>query len=260
MLLLYDDIVKNLLKPLQEAGTIGDGINTKFDDRKVRLHRYRIAEHYLILDLGPTWYQQWKNDGERLISPEAVDSLKKTGIAVYNDQFAYFARPLGVAIVPVTLEGHAYIGLRERGDSSGVLSFPAGWMEFQEDISRLSYISLGIADTSIGEDIVRELGEYGLTRDNVLSTRLVGLAAHPLRMDGDLVFLTKTNVSDSYFESNEWRERRTEQEHSRLFKLANSEEVFRLSRFGLIGNEHFEILYSSRLGLESLYQEMREKE
>ena len=88
----------------------------------------------------------------------------------------------------------------------------------------------------------------------------MGLAAHPLRMDGDLVFLTKTNVSDSYFESNEWRERRTEQEHSRLFKLANSEEVFRLSRFGLIGNEHFEILYSSRLGLESLYQEMREKE
>ncbi len=257
----FDDIVENLLRPLQRSGTIGNGIencvNSGFDDRKVRLHDYRIEEHSLILQLGPTWYQQWKNDCERLTSPEAVDSIKKAGATVHSDQFAYFARPLGVAIVPITLEGHAYIGLREKVDCSGVLSFPSGWLSFQEDISRL-HIWSDIADISTGEDIIRELGEYGLTQNNVLSTRLGGLAAHPLRMDGDLVFLTQTNVPDSYFESDKWKEKRTEQEHSRLFKLANPEEVFRLAKFGLIGNEYFEILYSSRLGLEALYQEMNQ--
>lgn len=240
----FDDVVEGLLRPLQQAGTIGDGVNSNFDDTKVRLHDYRIDRNELVLQLGPTWYQQWKRNCEN--SEFLVESLKRQGIMQYDDQFAYFSRPLGVAIVPVTLEGHAYIGLRKGVDCSGVLSFPAGWMKFYEDIT----------DVNTTEDVFRELGEFGILESNVLSIKLVGLATHPIRMDGDLVFLAHTNVPDSYFESEEWKEKRTEKEHSRLFALKTAEEVLRLARFGMLGNESFEVLHSSRLGLEALYREM----
>ena len=54
--------VENVLNPMIERGEIGDGISTRFDDRKMRLSHTSIRGGILEIGFGATHYKSFEAD------------------------------------------------------------------------------------------------------------------------------------------------------------------------------------------------------
>ena len=247
----FNSFYNEVILPQIESGKLGDGIKTKFDDRKVRLDDsgvvpvYTLVNEVFRLKVGPTDYMRFKEDSKR--SDEENLALMLRGVQENGKPWKYFAKPLGVAVLPVTKDGHVYIGERLGNvDRPGLLCSVAGQMTFNEDVNKIS----ALADEQ--KELKEEFGiEMKLDSEN---TRFAGISAFPKLGDADVVLAVKTDVPDAYFDSGDWMKKVSEREHKSLVPIKRKDDAEILLNEGRLpnGSRKYEMIYSTRLGLEYL--------
>jgi 8-oxo-dGTP pyrophosphatase MutT (NUDIX family) len=237
-----------VINPQIRAGTIADGTRPgDHDDRKIRWSGAGVAgfwsrsQDLLTLEVGPTSYPRYRLDLAR--SPLEIFKLMARGLETYQDPYAYFARGVGVAVVPLTPDGTVYIGERSaQVDLTGVLNFVAGWATFSPNVEEINFYA----------DAQRELWEevgVAMTLDGS-NTRFIGISGNPMTGEADLVFVVQTEMPDRHFQSGQW------EEHSRWVCIRNKSEAENLLEQGILPGEKEprSLMFSSRLGLEYLVQ------
>jgi hypothetical protein len=235
-----------VINPQIRQGLLTDGTHSEdYDDRKVRWSGPGVAgfwsrqQDLFILEVGPTSYPHCRLDLHR--SPSEALKLMLRGLTRYQDPYAYFARGIGVAVVPLTLEGHVYIGRRSTSpDYTGVLNFVAGWATFSPQVQEINFY----------QDAQRELWEevnVAMTLDDT-NTQFVGISGNPITGEVDLVFVVQTEMPDRHFESGSWAE------HSGWVRIRSKAEAEALLEQGRLPGSHefCSLMFSSRLGLEYL--------
>lgn len=242
----FQAYLEGVIHPEIRKGLLCDGAEPgSYDERKVRWSGAGVAGFWsgsqdtLTLEVGPTSYPRYRLDFTR--SPLESLKLMLRGLTTYQDPYAYFARAVGVAVVPVTTEGHVYIGRRlNSSDYTGALNFVAGWATFSPTVQEINFY----------QDAQRELEEevkVAMTL-NETNTRFIGISGNPITGEVDLVFVVQTEMSDRHFISGEW------EEHSRLVGIRNKAEAEALLEQGRLPGEQepCRLMFSSRLGLEYL--------
>ena len=244
----FQAYLEAVINPQIRRGLLSDGTEPgSYDDRKVRWSGAGVAGFWsrtqdtLTLEVGPTTYPRCRLD----ITRSPLDSLKLMlrGLTTDQDPYAYFARGVGVAVVPVTAEGNVYIGKRvNSSDHTGVLNFVAGWATFSPTVQEINFY----------QDAQRELEEevkVAMTLNNT-NTRLIGISGNPFTGEVDLVFVVQTEKPDRHFQSGDW------EEHSNLIGIRRQVEAEALLERGLLPGEQepCTLMFSSRLGLEYLVQ------
>jgi hypothetical protein len=237
------------IDPQIRMGLLSDGTQPgSYDDRKVRWSGAGVAGFWsrsqdtFTLEVGPTSYPRCRLDLTRS-SLEAL-KLMMRGLTTYQDPYAYFARGVGVAVVPLTADGNVYIGRRSTSsDYTGVLNFVAGWATFSPTVQDINFY----------QDAQRELCEevnVAMTLNDT-NTRFIGISGNPLTGEVDLVFVVQTEMPDRHFQSGQW------EEHSCLVRIRNKAEAEALLEHGLLPGEQepCALMFSSRLGLEYLVQQ-----
>ena len=246
----FQAYLETVINPQIQSGLLSDRTESgSYDDRKVRWSGAGVAGFWersqdtFILEVSPTSYPQCRLD----ITRSSLDSLKLMlrGLTNYQDPYAYFARGIGVAVIPLTMDGNVYIGRRlNASDYTGVLNFVGGWATFSAISQNINFY----------QDAQQELWEemkIAMTL-NETNTRFVGISGHPITGEVDLVFVVQTEISDRHFESGHqsghW------EEHSSLVRISNKTEAENLLEYGLLPEEKepCNLMFSSRLGLEYL--------
>lgn len=240
----FDAYLTQVINPLISKGELCDGSRFgEYDDRKIRWSDYSnkplIDAGVLRLSVGPTSYPQCQNDIRRN-QVEALQ-LMHSGLIIHDDPYAYFARGMGVVVIPLTIEGHTFIGRRSNTkDYSGLLSFISGWATFFTNVSDINFY----------QDAVNELVEEVRLLEPIGSDllRFVGLAGQPLTGETDLVFIAQTDLSDDHFAGTSWPE------HENWLAIRSADDAKSLLEHGCInGIENRQsIMFSSRFGLEFL--------
>ena len=246
----FQAYLETVINPQIQSGLLSDHTESgSYDDRKVRWSGAGVAGFWecsqdtFILEVGPTSYPQCRLD----ITRSSLDSLKLMlrGLTNYQDPYAYFARGIGVSVIPLTTDGNVYIGSRlNASDYTGVLNFVGGWATFSAISQNINFY----------QDAQQELWEemkIAMTL-NETNTRFVGISGHPITGEVDLVFVVQTEIGDRHFESGHqsghW------EEHSSLVRISNKTEAENLLEHGLLPEEKepCNLMFSSRLGLEYL--------
>ncbi|MEG4571993.1 hypothetical protein QUA56_04590 [Microcoleus sp. N3A4] len=237
------------INPQIRSGLLADGTKPRsYDDRKVRWSGAGVAGFWsrsqdtFTLEVGPTSYPRCRLD----LTRSSLESLKlmMRGLTNYQDPYAYFARGVGVAVVPLTADGNVYIGRRSTSlDYAGVLNFVAGWATFSPTVQDINFY----------QDAQRELREevnVAMTLNDT-NTRFIGMSGNPITGEVDLVFVVQTEMGDRHFRSGQW------EEHSCLVGIRNKAEAEVLLEHGLLPGEQepCALMFSSRLGLEYLVQQ-----
>ena len=237
----FDAYFRDEIRKKIEEGKIDDGTKTPFDDRKVRLSSRHVLPNYtksgesISFEAGPTDYQRYKQDMER--SAEEAIALMLRG-AREGNFWKYFACPIGVAVFPITKEGHTYVGVRQGVDLSGFLCSVAGHMTFSEDLKRIDPYK------DAQHELKEESGvDMKLDENN---TSLIGMSQDAKIGDANFVFLVQTGVPTSYFESGEWRKHAKEREHGDLILIKDANQA----REALGSRKP--LIHSTKLGLEYL--------
>jgi hypothetical protein len=241
----FDEYYHSIILPGIKEGTIGDGVHTKFDDRKLRYDGSRIEGDALIIRVGPTWWKPIEEDLYREM--DDCIALQRVGKERYDDPYAYFTRALGVAVMPITQDGAAFIGVRgNHVEIAGKLNFVAGFMKFYENM----------LDINAEEQVLSELEkEFGVSIDDVLGNlKLLGIAAQPYTSDMDIAFLAQIAKTSDYFTSGEWMKHVDDREHKELIAITNLDQISLLLSEGRVEGDPrtFQIMYSTRLELEAL--------
>ncbi|MBW4593241.1 MAG: hypothetical protein KME46_10020 [Brasilonema angustatum HA4187-MV1] len=237
-----------VINPQIRIGLLADGTKPRsYDDRKVRWSGAGVTGFWsrcqdsFTLEVGPTSYPHCRLDMTR----SSLDALKlmMRGLTTYQDPYTYFARGIGVTVVPLTTDGNVYIGKRSTSsDYAGVLNFVSGWATFSPTVQDINFY----------QDAQRELWEevnVAMTLDDT-NTRFVGMSGNPITGEVDLVFVVQTEMPDRHFQSGQW------EEHSYLVRIRSKAEVEALLEYGLLPGEQepCSVMFSSRLGLEYLVQ------
>lgn len=242
----FHTYLEKIINPLIRNGNINDGSRPgTFDDRKIRWSDRPSTKNItddgttLMLSVGPTCYPHCQNDIHR----NPVDALKLmlTGLQKYNDPYAFFARGMGVVVVPLTRSGHVFIGKREHtADYSNFLCFVSGWATFSPNIKEINF------HRDVNRELQEEIHFHGAIKWEKL--RCAGLSGHPITGEVDIVFVLQTDLSDDYFITGHWPE------HACWYAIRSKKEAKRLLEDGRIGGveDEFSVMFSSRLGLEYL--------
>ncbi|WYL99393.1 MAG: NUDIX hydrolase [Gloeotrichia echinulata DVL01] len=241
----FHEYVDNIIQPQIASGEISDGKQSKYDDRKVRWSGAGVRGSWfrrneiLYLEVGPTTYPRYRQDIERTKTASLELMLK--GLEKYNDPFVYFARTMGITVIPITRQSSVYIGERSANvDCPGLLNFVAGLATFNEKPANINFYA----------DAQQELEEeVGICVElNNSNTRFIGITGNPFTSENDLVFVVQTSVEEDHFESQRLSE------HSRLVRLQNKSDAEKLLYEGLLPGENTkkDIAYASRIGLEYL--------
>ncbi|MEH1970878.1 NUDIX hydrolase [Nostoc sp.] len=241
----FHEYVDNIIRAQIASGEISDGKQSQYDDRKVRWSGAGVRGNWfcrnevLYLEVGPTTYPRYRQDIERT-KIESLELMLK-GLEKYNDPFVYFARTMGVTVIPISRQGSVYIGERSPNiDCPGLLNFVAGLATFNEIQANINFYA----------DAQRELAEeVGISMElNNSNTQFIGIAGNPFTSENDLVFIVETSVDETHFESQGLSE------HSRLVRLNNKSDAEILLYEGLLPGEKTKkaIAYASRIGLEYL--------
>ncbi|XGB41666.1 MAG: hypothetical protein LVS60_15630 [Nodosilinea sp. LVE1205-7] len=244
----FQAYLETVIDPQIRLGILTNGAQPgSYDDRKVRWSGAGASgfwtqdKNTLILEVGPTSYPLCHLDIHR----HPVDALKLMlrGLKTYQDPYAYFARGMGIVVVPLTNSGHVYLGKRSQTtDYKDVLSFISGWAKFSSNLNEINFY----------QDAQRELREEIHLKMilNKINTQFIGIAGNPITGEVDLVFVTQTELADEYFKSGDWPE------HSNWYGICNSAEARLLLEEGRLSGkeETYDLMFSSRLGLEYLLQ------
>lgn len=240
-------VLENITDSLIKAGYLGDGVSSKFDDRKIRFDGVIINKDSIEIEVGVTSFQAYQTDLNKR-TPEQNMQLKNLGMILLKDRYAFFARPMGVTVLPITAEGSIFLGDRLNVEYTGQLhGGAAGYINYRSPES---------IDTRI--DLFKELEEeLGIKEESLGAFEVVGISYHTNTGETDISYLVKTDVEDDYFESGKWKERVDEREHREFIKLANTADIRLLLDTGNVrtSDKTYEILYSTRQALESVREE-----
>ncbi|MBS3030525.1 MAG: hypothetical protein HCA25_26785 [Dolichospermum sp. DET50] len=239
----FHEYLNNIIQPQIVSGEISDGTQSKYDDRKVRWSGAGIRGNWfcrnevLYLEVGPATYPRYRQDIERTKIESLALMLK--GLEKYHDPFVYFARTMGVTVIPITKQGSIYIGERSANvDCPGLLNFVAGLATFNKIPENINFY----ADAQ--QELKEEVGIC--MKLNNSNARLIGIAGNPFTSENDLVFVVQSSVNEDHFESQRLSE------HSRLVRLNNKSDAQKLLEQELLPGEKTKkaIAYGSRIGLE----------
>lgn len=235
--------IQNVLTPMIEKGEIDDGRRTLYDDRKMRFDKAEFSPFNILnISLGATNFKAAKEDMER--SDKGNENLQKRGYRIFGDNYAFFARPVGVAVLPINDDGTVFVGERINKEYPGYLNAAAGYVNFRKDVQ----------DLDIKAEALRELREeFGIVPEDVNSLHFAGIYSHPLKGDLDFSFIAKVRKPEHYFSSGEWMDHVQEREHKPLVRLASTKEVEELLQAGRVPDGRtFSVMYSTRGALNSL--------
>jgi hypothetical protein len=242
----FQTVLEKVINPMIRKGEIDDGSRPgTFDDRKVRWSDTTLKtcitndSTTLRLSIGPTCYPHCQNDIHR--NPDEALKLMLSGLQLHNDPYAYFARGMGVVVIPLTRSGHAFIGKRANStDYSNFLCFVSGWATFSPTIKEIDFYRDG--ERELQEEILL----VGPIQKETL--RCAGLSGHPITGEADLVFVMQTDLSDDYFDTGKWPE------HACWYGIRSRTEAQQLLENGIIEGiqDESSVMFSSRLGLEFL--------
>jgi hypothetical protein len=218
---------------------------------------------FLTVRIGPTSYQEWREDYNR--SEEEVAVLQERGRTEHGDWGFYLSQGLGVAALTLTADGQVVVGIRKSDSYDGAIHGAAGWMKFNKDFMNHEVRREKAVHPHL--DIIRKLEEeLGVSERNIIPSyedgvnvacnkALVGLVAHPKTLEADFVYAVPTKMEGAYFTSGAWKRAVNAREHRDLVVLANPDEIGRLLEEGKIpGSEmkQYEIFPSTHYGLDIL--------
>lgn len=278
----FDAVLTKLFPSLKTAGMMYYSEGSKFDDRKYRLNQPYLnlvisgketnvpipmsegmrslidtvtgpdsTEQKIVVPMGLTYFGASAADIQR--SDEVNQTLKTMGREMHDDSWAFFSRAIGAAFVPVTKDGSVFLGKRTNTNLyPGYLNAAAGGVDYAGPPSLEHFQA----------QAVKELKEeYGQRLELIEAPRFVGIASHPLKGDADAVWVGRIDAPAEYFISGRWREERKDAEHvPELVQLATMFDINKLLQEGCVEQKDFTvvtkrflgIMYSTRLGLESL--------
>jgi len=243
----FDQIRDQLFPALRESGEMNYGEGSKWDDRKYRfngvLYHPTRTDTPIFVKVGLTHFEAHAEDvGRGDIANKAIQEI---GREKHNDKWAYFARVLGVAVIPITKQGSVFIGQRTLKAYNGWLNAAAGLVDYKGDPTLEIFEKQAVME-------LRE--EYGKRLELVDEPRVVGISTHPIKGDADMVSVVRIDVDDDYFISGKWLEEREDAEHApnliQIASVAQRDELLDESIFR--GGKVPGIIYSTRQGLESL--------
>lgn len=216
-------------------------ITDKFDDRKYRMNEPVIDEsnQRILVPLGLTYWKAYKDDLDR--QDKEIERLRRLGRQYHNDEFAFFARALGIEVLPIFQDGYTAIGARVNETLKGKLNGVGGFVTYRGDPRRLD----------LSEDMYRELNEeLGFhERDLSGSPQLVGIVSD-FRGDNGILFLQRVNYEHDYIKSSQWAKRAKTKEHGEFVLFNDVEKVTALLRL----NQH-NLLFTTKQLLRSLRPE-----
>ena len=241
----FEYISSELFPRFKADGLMMYGEGTRFDDRKYRLNFPIVSytQKQITVPLGLTVYARTT---AAICRADAANlDLMQKGVMNYNDEWAYFARTLGVAFVPVTLDGTVFLGQRVSKLYSGYLNCAAGNSEFH---------GTPLFSRFFNQAVVELREEFGSCLSVVGGARFAGIASNVPAGDGDCVWIGRVPVRDSYFLQGEWLSLRSDAEHGKglvaIRSLCERDEL--VSLLSCRGQTFPGMMASTRLGLESL--------
>lgn len=239
-----DHYIQNVLTPMIASGEIDDGTRTPYDDRKMRFDKAEFSRFGILnISLGATHFKAAKEDMER--NNVGNIKLQKEGYRLFGDHYAFFARPVGVAVLPINSDGTVFVGERTNKEYSGFLNAAAGYVNFQKDVQNLD----------LKTEALRELQEeFGISSGEVNNLDFAGIYSHPIKGDLDFTFIAKVKKPEQYFSSGKWMEYVKEREHKLLVRLSSMAEVGELLETGKIpdSDRTLKVMYSTRGALAGL--------
>jgi hypothetical protein len=219
----FDSYLDNIIKPLLST-------DSPYDDRKLRLDKVELikgnneTQKKLLLHLGPTIYQHYRQDIERM----PIDALKLmlNGIEHDGNPYTYFTKTVGVTAVALSKQGNVFLGERSAHiDYPEYIHFAGGLATFCDDIQQVDlYYD---AKRELEEEIELIFGEHY----SDANANFVGIAENPLTSEMDVVFIIETNVDDEFFSQCKLTE------HQRLVRIGNKEDAQNLLFNGVLPNE-----------------------
>lgn len=234
----FDNYLHQIVEPEVEAYK-SRFPNHPFDDRKFRLHHWYWNEaNRLVLELGPTMYQEFREDIGRT-KDEAL-ALMQNGLQQADDPYFYFSKNVGITIVVASNEQTVFLG--ERGgnvDYAGVLGFVGGNATFHKDLSTVDF------RTDIEMELAEEVGLKVSSEANFL---FIGIAGSTFTSEMDLMFFYQSDLPNTFFENCKLTE------HQRLVGISNKEQALELLQNGCLENDNSpkKLMYPTRFGLEYL--------
>jgi len=222
---------------------VNDGSDGGWDDRKMRLDYSSFQEGNLVLSFGHSHFGEFKESMNRTY--EANEELQRRGLAQWLDRYAFLPRNPGVAALVVTSQGSIFLGERTNEEDNGLLRTVSGHLDFRQDPK----------EVRLEEDALREIEEeFGIEASSVQSLKFVGGYMNPNRGDMDFSYLAFTDVPNSYFSSDTWKERSSETEHKNLVQLNTYADVQQILSEGTIPGieKTFNLMYSTRGALQSI--------
>lgn len=244
----FHSYLNRVIQPMIQRGDLQDGSRPgSFDDRKLRWSDTRPGQmvtadgRVVTLEVGPTCYPHCQSDIHR--KPLDALDLMLAGLQTYNDPYAYFARGMGVVVIPLSHSGQAWLGKRiNSSDYADSYCFVSGWATFTAKVHEINFTA----------DLERELQEeihypHPIQPDQL---RFAGLSGQPLTGEVDLVFILQTDLADAYFDAGSWPE------HQGWQAIGNRNEAQRLLEEGRLEgcDGRISLMFSSRSGLEFLIQ------
>lgn len=233
---------KGLEQVIQQG--IRDGtiqITAKFDDRKYRMNDPIIDEpnKRITVPLGLTYWKACEGDLDK--PDEEVERLRGLGRQYHNDELAFFARALGIEVLPIFQDGYMAIGPSTNEILKGKLNSVAGFVTYRGEPRQLD----------LSEDVYRKLNEeLGFhERDLSGSPQLVGIVSDFTGDDG-ILFLQRVNSEHDYIKSGEWAKRAKTKEHEKFVLFNDMGKVTALLR----SNQH-NLLFTTEQLLRSLRPE-----
>ena len=241
--------LENILAPLIASREVGDGVKSKYDDRKLRFDSNRTGftddyyphSDFLNLAFGITHFAEHKKAMNR--SPEENNALRQRGLDEFGDQYAFFPRAPGVTGLVLSNEGSVFLGTRDYRGRNQVQAV-AGHLPYKENVR----------DINLLEGVLKEAREeFGIPQESVTSPVFVGAYEEPHSGDVDFTYLLHTNMSDKEV-AEAFRSKRQEKEHDKLVIIPSYQQVQQLLKDGTIPgrSEQFGIFQPTRGALMSI--------
>jgi 8-oxo-dGTP pyrophosphatase MutT (NUDIX family) len=242
----FQAYLEKRINPMIDRGEIEDGSRPgSFDDRKLRWADQMFGDllssdrSTLTLKISATCFPHCQRDIHRA----PVDALHHmlAGIQDHNDPYAYFARGLGVVVIPLTRGGAVAIGQRmHTSEYKDLLCFVSGWASFSSNVKEIDFY----------QDVRRELEEELQLPSSydINDIQFVGLSGEPLTGEADLVFITQTDLDEEHFIGSHCPE------HSCWFFLRSRGEAQQLLEEGRLAgiDGKVSLVFSSQAGLDFL--------
>lgn len=230
----------NVILPGIADGSIGDGINSKYDERKLRYSGALIKGKTLEVRIGLTSFKEFQSS-HRLNDDESL-RLQEQGLKDFSDRYAYFSRACGIAAVFISSEGSVFVGKRKNAEGySGWLTSVAGFNSYTESLEDINLI----------ENVLRESKEeYAVSDNEIEKINFAGVSSDPYRGDVDFVFIASLSKNNFKLKK-DFCEKRLDEEHESLIEIPNYSAIQSLLNEGKLQDriERFSLMYSLRAGL-----------